>query len=130
MAWDFFAEEKRDTDCAIKALEDGVPAYELVNTHRPTDGSQPRFRIIKRVITDPTRDVVLQEVRLEVLAGPKLRLFALLAPHLVNAGTNNTGWRGDFKGQAMLFAEGGGTALAMASSTPFLARSAGYAGGE
>jgi glucoamylase len=124
----FFAEEKRDTECAIRALEDGVPAYELVNTHRPADGAAPRFRIIKRVLTDPFRDVVLQQVHLEVLSGPPLRLFALLAPHLVNAGTNNTAWLGDYKGQAMLFAEGGGAALALASSTPFLARSVGYAG--
>ena len=124
----FFAEEKRDTECAIRSLEDGVPAYELVNTHRPADGSAPRFRIIKRVITDPTRDVVLQQIRLEVLAGAPLRLFALLAPHLVNAGTNNTVWLGDYKGQKMLYAEGGGAALALASSTPFLARSVGYAG--
>jgi glucoamylase len=121
----FFAEEKRDTDCAIRSLEDGVPAYELVNTHK---SASPRFRIIKRVITDPSRDVVLQQVHLEVLSGPPLRLFALLAPHLVNGGTNNTAWTGDYKGQPMLFAEGGGAALAMASSTPFLARSVGYAG--
>ena len=124
----FFAEEKRDTESAIAALEDGVPAYELVNTHRPAPGEQPRFRIIKRVITDPSRDVVLQQVRLEVLSGPPLRLFALLAPHLVNGGTNNTAWLGDYKGHKMLFAEGSGTALALASSTPFLARSVGYAG--
>ena len=124
----FFAEEKRDTECRIRAIEDGVPAYELVNTHRPPDGGAPRFRIVKRVITDPSRDVVLQEVRLEVLAGPPLRLFALLAPHLVNAGTNNTAWLGDYKGQKMIFAEGGGAALAMAASTPMLARSVGFAG--
>lgn len=124
----FFAEEKRDTDSVINAVEDGVPAYELVNTHRPGDGTQPRFRIIKRVLTDPTRDVVLQQVRLEVLHGPPLRLFGLLAPHLVNAGTNNSGWTGDYKGQRMVFAEGGGTALAMAASVPILAASVGYAG--
>jgi glucoamylase len=124
----FFAEEKRDTDSAIASLEDGVPAYELVNTHRPANGGEPRFRIVKRIISDPARDVVLQQVRLEVLSGGPLRLFALLAPHLVNAGTNNTAWLGDYKGQAMLFAEGGGAALALASSTPFLARSVGYAG--
>ena len=129
--YSFFAEEKRDTESVITALEDGVPAYQLINTHRPSDGGPPRFRIIKRIITDPMRDVVLQEVRLETLdnhSGPPLRLFVLLAPHLVNAGTNNTGWRGEFKGQPMLFAEGGGAALALACSTPFLARSVGYAG--
>jgi glucoamylase len=124
----FFAEEKRDTDPAIRSLEDGVPAYELINTHRPDAGGAPRFRIIKRVIADPMRDVVLQQVQLEVLSGPPLRLFALLAPHLVNAGTNNTAWLGDYKGQKMLFAEGGGAALALAASTPFAARSVGYAG--
>jgi glucoamylase len=124
----FFAEEKRDTDSTITALADGVPAYELVNTHRPDAGGTPRFRIVKRVISDPRRDVVLQQLRLEVLDGSSLRLFALLAPHLVNAGHANTGWRGDYKGQAMLFAEGGGTSLALAASAPWLARSAGYAG--
>ncbi len=124
----FFAEEKRDTVSAITALEPGVPAYELVNTHRPSDGGKPRFQIIKRVVTDPSRDVILQEVRLESLTGEKLRLFCLIAPHLVNAGTNNTAWLSDYKGHPMLSAEGGGAALAVACSTPFLARSVGFAG--
>jgi glucoamylase len=123
-----FAEEKRDTDSVVTALEDGVPAYELVNTHRPADGGPPRFRITKRVFTDPRRDVVLQHVRLEALDGAKLRLHALLAPHLVNAGTNNSAWLGDYKGQHMLFAEGGGAALALAASVPWAARSVGFAG--
>lgn len=123
-----FAEEKRDTDCIITSMQDGVPAYELVNTHRPADDGPPRFRITKRIITDPRRDVVLQQIRLDVLYGPPLRLFALLAPHLVNAGSANTAWLGDTKGQPMLFAEGGGAALALAASAPWTARSVGYAG--
>ncbi len=125
----FFAEEKRDTETSIAALTDGVPAYEVTNTHRPPDGGQPRFRIVKRIITDPRRDVVLQSVKLEVLApGPKLRLFALLAPHLVNAGNSNNAWLDGYKGQEMLFAEGGGAALALAADAPWLARSVGFAG--
>jgi glucoamylase len=124
----FFAEEKRDTDSAITALSDGVPAYQVVNTHRPANGGRARFRIVKRVITDPRRDTVLQSVRLEPLDGSKLRLFALLAPHLVNAGSDNTGWLGDYKGQQMLFAEGGGAALALASDARWRARSVGFAG--
>jgi glucoamylase len=123
-----FAEEKRDTDSTIMALDDGVPEYELVNTHRPAHGGKPRFRIVKRIISDPRRDVVLQQVRLESLDGSKLRLHALLAPHLVNAGSNNTAWTGDYKGQPMLFAEGGGAALALATSAPWVKRSVGYAG--
>jgi glucoamylase len=123
-----FAEEKRDTESSIAALRDGVPAYELVNTHRPADGGKPRFRIIKQVISDPYRDVVLQRVKLERLDGSPLRLHALLAPHLVNAGSNNTAWLGDYKGQKMLFAEGGGTALALAADAGWVARSVGFAG--
>ncbi len=123
----FFAEEKRDTDSQVRPLAAGVPAYDLVNTHRPATG-EPRFRIHKRILADPGRDVVLQEVRLEVLSGGPLRLFALLAPHLVNAGANNTGWVGDYKGQPMLFAEGEGTSLALAASVGWAARSAGFAG--
>ncbi len=108
----FFAEEKRDCTFEIAALEDGVPAFRLVNTH--TGG---RFRIIKDVLTDQRADVVIQRIRLEVLNGPPLRLFALLAPHLVNGGAHNTAWIGDYKGHRMLFAEGDGTHLALGCST-------------
>src|ERR1700693_4897738 len=61
----FFAEEKRDCSSEIAALEDGVPAFRLANTH--TGG---RFRIIKHVLTDPHADAVIQSIRLEVLSGP------------------------------------------------------------
>src|SRR6201999_2587818 len=48
---------------------------------------------------------------------------------LINAGSDNTAWYGDFKGQGMLFAQGRyGFSLAVASSVPWLARSAGYVG--
>ncbi len=123
-----FAEEKRDTESVITSVADGVPAYRLVNTHRPTDGSKPRFRIVKHILSDPRRDVVLQQVRLERLDNSPLRLHALLAPHLVNAGHSNTAWLGDYKGQEMLFAEGGGAALALAAGAPWLKRSVGFAG--
>jgi len=119
----FFAEEKRDCDCEIAALEDGVPAFQLINTHRGG-----RFRIVKNVLSDHRADVVVQRIRLEVLEGPPLRLFALLAPHLVNGGAHNTGWIGDYKGHRMLFAEGDGTRLALGCSRAFQACSAGFVG--
>jgi glucoamylase len=80
------------------------------------------------VITDPRREVVLQHVRVERLSGGRLQVYALLAPHLVNGGANNTAWLGDYKGQEMLFAEGSGTALALAASCPWAARSVGFTG--
>jgi glucoamylase len=123
----FFAEEKRACTFMVETLEDGVPAFRLTGTH--TGG---RFRIVKRVISDPRADVVLQHITLEDLTGKgDLRLFALLAPHLVNGGAHNTGWVGDYKGHRMLFAHGdanAGTALAMAADRPFLACSVGFVG--
>jgi glucoamylase len=124
-ARDYFSEEKRDTRNTIEMVEDGVPAFRLVNT--AVDG---RYRISKTVFSDPVREVVLQQIRFEALVGvaSDYQLHVLVAPHLVNAGADNTGWCGDFKGHQLLFAEGRGTSLAVASSVPWLARSAGYVG--
>jgi glucoamylase len=119
----FFAEEKRDCSFEIAALEDGVPAFHLINTH-----IGGRFRVVKEVLTDQRADVVIQRIRLEVLSGGPLRLFALLAPHLVNGGAHNTAWIGDYKGHRLLFAEGHGTRLALGCSRPFAACSVGFVG--
>jgi len=120
---EFFAEEKRDCSFELMRLEDGVPAFQLTNTHLGG-----RFRITKYVIADPRADVVQQRIRLEVLDGTPLRLFALLAPHLVNGGADNTAWIDTYKGHRLLFAEGDGTRLALGCSRPFLACSVGFVG--
>ena len=119
----FFAEEKRDCTTVVDVVEDGVPAYLLTSTH--CDG---RFQIVKRVIVDPRSESVMMHIRFEVLSGGPLRLFALCAPHLVNGGAHNKGWRGSFKGQELLFAEGDGSDLAMGCEPPFLATSIGFVG--
>ncbi len=121
----YFSEEKRDADHSVQAIEDGVPAFRLVNTAR--DG---RYRITKTIFSDPEREVVLQDIRFEALIGnlSDYRLHALVAPHLVNGGADNNGWYDDFKGRQMLFAEGSGRSLAIAASVPWLARSVGYVG--
>jgi glucoamylase len=121
----FFSEEKRHTQHETHWFEHGVPAFELINTCQ-----RGRYRIHKCVITDPHRDVVLQHIRFEVLQGEvgDYRLFVLLAPHLVNGGYDNSAWLGEHKGDPMLFAEGGGTALALASSQRWRQRSAGFVG--
>jgi glucoamylase len=124
-AKDYFSEIKRDARHTVEMIEDGVPAFRLVNT--ATDG---RYRITKIVFSDPVREVVLQQLHFEALIGTlaDYQLHAIVAPHLVNAGAGNTGWYGDFKGHQMLFAEGRGLSLAVASSVPWLARSVGYVG--
>src|SRR5207253_10442295 len=47
---DFFSEEKRDAVHAIAPIADGVPGYLLTNTC-----NRGRYRIQKRIITDPQR---------------------------------------------------------------------------
>jgi glucoamylase len=119
----WFSEEKRDATHAIETFEAGVPAYRLVN-------SAARYRIEKRILADPARPALLQEIIFTPLEGiaADYRVYALLAPHLVNAGMGNTAWIGEHKGQQMLLAAGRGTCLALASSLPWGDCAAGYVG--
>ena len=131
----FFSEEKRHCKFEVAPIEPGVPGYRLVNTDL-----NERYRIEKEVFADPHRNVVLQKIRFIELGstGPPTaavptpmnsRLFALLAPHLGNVGSNNTGWTGDYKGVSMLFAESpAGLALAFACSSPWKKMSVGFSG--
>ena len=50
----FFSEEKRHAQHQIKSLARAIPAYDLVNTYAG------HYRITKRIVSDPYRDVVLQ----------------------------------------------------------------------
>jgi glucoamylase len=121
----YFSEEKRDARSETVQVAAGVPAYRVHNT--AADG---RYRIEKEILTDPWRDVVLQRVRFVPVQGTlaDFRLYVLLAPHLANGGAGNTAWVGDYKGSPMLFAVRDHHALALASSTPWLARSVGFVG--
>src|SRR3954467_8568058 len=85
----YFSEEKRDARSDTSQVAPGIPAYRVHNT--AADG---RYRIEKEILTDPWRDVVLQRVRFVPLEGTlaDLRLYVLLAPHLVNGGAGNTAW--------------------------------------
>src|SRR6202050_1713767 len=121
----FFSEEKRHCTFESQPIEPGVPAYELINTE-----NNGRYRIHKEILTDPYRNVVLQNIRFEPLQGSlaDYRLYVILAPHLANCGYHNTGWVGDYKGVPMFFAERAGTGLACASSVPWKKMSVGFAG--
>ncbi|MDE2184113.1 MAG: glucan 1,4-alpha-glucosidase [Alphaproteobacteria bacterium] len=121
----FFSEEKRDTDSSIHAIEHGVPAFVIRNRCK-----HHRYVLQKLVFADSQQDVLLQYVSFQALEGKAsdYRLFALVAPHLVNRGDNNTAWLDDYKGTPMLFANGGGSALAVACSPAFVNRSTGFVG--
>lgn len=85
----FFSEEKRDTEHEVAYLAEGVPAYTLTNTCKGG-----RYRVVKEIVSDPKRSVVLQRVSFEVLEGKlsDYHLVALLAPHLGDQGADNTAW--------------------------------------
>ena len=122
---DFFSEEKRHTQHKVEYLAEGVPAYRLTNTCM-----QGRFQIEKEIIACPGRDAILQRTRFTPLKGDleDYHVYALLAPHLGNRGSDNTAWLGEYKGVRMIFAEREGHALALAISVPWLKRSVGFVG--
>ena len=120
----FFSEEKRDARSETLQVAPGIPAYRILNT--AVDG---RYRIEKEVLTDPWRDVVLQRVRFVPLRARWLIsgfTCCWLPPR--QPGSGNTAWVGDYKGAPMLLAERDHHALALASTAPWLARSAGFVG--
>lgn len=121
----FFSEEKRHATSVVSFLAEGVPAYRLVNTC-----NQGRYRIEKEVFSDPRREVVLQQTSFIPLEGSlsDFKVYVLLAPHLANHGSGNTGWYGELKGWPMLFASRGEIAIALASTAPWKKRSAGFVG--
>jgi glucoamylase len=122
----YFSEEKRETENQIDPIEPGVPLFHLRN--RSHDG---RYVIEKTILTDPRRPVLLQSIVFQPLIGEMAdyRVYALLAPHLINAGNSNTAWVGEYKGTPMLFATSpGGASIALAASAPWLGGQAGYVG--
>src|SRR5918911_1902697 len=121
----FFAEERRDTRSEVSYLDDGVPAFRVVNTCK-----EGRYRVEKLVLTDPRRPTVLQQTHFVPLRGElgDYSAYVLLNPHLGNQGGGNTAWVGDYKGMPMLFARRGALALALVCSGPWRKRSAGFVG--
>ena len=117
----FFSWEKDDTGSRVTAPEPGVPAYHVANTCR-----RDRYRVEKEVVVHPDWPAIVQRTRFTPTdnAGD-LALYALLNPHL---GDKATAWLGDHLGVPMLFAAGGGAAVALAASVPWAKRSAGFVG--
>jgi glucoamylase len=122
----FCHEEKRDFDHAIEYPERDCLFYRLTNSE-----PRGRYRVVKHVLTDPHRSVLLVHTKLEVLDASligKLRLYALLAPHLAGFGAGNSGWCCEIGDNKLIHAQRSGVDLLMACSTGFSRRSVGYVG--
>jgi len=122
----FCHEEKTDLEHQIEYPERACLFYRLTNTDL-----QGRYRLIKEICTDPHRSVLLVHTRLEILDKSwlgKLRLYALLAPHLDRCGSGNSGRCAEIGASMLLHAWRGAYHLTMGCTTHFTRRSVGYVG--
>lgn len=121
----FFSEEKLNTVHQIKHIAKDVPGYTITNSCH-----QHHYRLEKEIITDPTRDTLLQKIQFFPTNKNRkdFKLFVILAPHLANSGAGNTAWTGNYKGVPMLFGRRLDASLALACSVPFKKMSAGFVG--
>ena len=122
----FFHEERRDLDHEIHYPEEGALLYRLKNSDR-----EGRYFIEKEVIADPHSSVLLIQTRIEITdpeLRKKLRVFALLAPHLQRSGNHNSASVCELGGRAFLRAKREGVHLVMGATPDFSRRSVGYVG--
>jgi glucoamylase len=121
----FFSEEQRDCAVDTRTTEPGIPFYTVENSCL-----SGRYQIFKHILVDPSRDVLLQQVKL-VPSGvnlDELRLFVLLTPHLGDRGKGNSGRMESYRNTPMLMAQREQYALALASSAPWISRTVSYVG--
>src|SRR6266404_5496241 len=122
----FCHEEKRDLNHLIEYPARDCLFYRLTNSE-----PRGRYRVIKHVLTDPHGSVLLVHTNLEVfdesLRG-KLRLYALLAPHMAGCGGGNSGWCSEIGAIKLIHAQREDVHLIMACSSGFSRRSVGYVG--
>jgi glucoamylase len=121
----FCHEEKRDLDHAVEYPDRHCPFYRLTNTD-----PEGRYRVVKHVLTDPHRSVLLVHTRVEVtdesLRG-KLRLYTLLAPH----GNTNSSWCTEIGETGLMYARCDNILpvhMVVGCSSGFSRRSVGYVG--
>ena len=115
----FCHEEKRDLNHLVEYPERDCLLYRLTNSER-----QGRYRLIKHVLADPHRSVLLIHTRVEVLDDSlrrKLRLYALLAPH----GAGNSGRCSEIGASTLMHAQREDVHLVTGCSSGFSRRSIG-----
>jgi glucoamylase len=121
----FFHEEKRDLERSFEYIDNEALGVRL--TGRDPQG---RYALVKEIISDPHQPTVLVHVRME--GAPeflsRLKVYALLAPHLEVGGAGNSARAIDVGGKRVLLAWKDITSLAMAADCGFSKTSCGYVG--
>ena len=121
----FAHEEKRDLLHSFEYIHPEALGVRYVN--RDPEG---RYSLTHEIISDPHHSVVLQSVKLEGHEDliPRLKVYALLAPHLDGGGAGNTARAVDIAGRKMLLAWKNEWSLAMGASCGFSRVSCGFVG--
>jgi glucoamylase len=121
----FFHEEKRDLKSTFEYIDAEALGVRYFNSD--PDG---RYTLTKEIICDPHHSVVLQHIRLEGHPDllPRLKVYALLAPHLDDGGARNTARAADIAGKKVLLAWKDQWSLAMSASSGFSRVSCGFVG--
>jgi glucoamylase len=121
----FVHEEKRDLETTFEYIDPEANGVRYVNRDR--DG---RYSLTKEIICDPHHGVVLQHVRLEGRADlvPRLKVYALLAPHLDCGGAGNSASAVDIAGHKVVMAWKNQWSLVMAANCSFKHVSCGFVG--
>src|SRR5213594_3872315 len=118
----FCHEEKRDLNHLVEYPERDCLFYRLTNSER-----RGRYRLIKHVLADPHRSVLLIHTQVDVIDESlrgKLRLYALLAPH----GAGNSGRCCEIGASTLMHAQREDVHLVTGCSHGFTRRSVGYVG--
>lgn len=121
----FLHEEKRDLDQRFEYIDDDALGVRLINSDR-----EGRYTLTKQVICDPHHSVLLMQVKLDGDAEfiKRLKLYALLAPHVSGGGAGNSARVVEVAGQKVLLAWKDGTSVSMAVDSGFERASCGYVG--
>ncbi len=121
----FAHEEKRDLESEFEYIDPEALGVRYINRDR-----EGRYALIKEIICDPHHSVVLQRVRIEGHAEllPRLKVYALLAPHLDNGGGHNRARAVDIAGHKVLLAWKNQWSLTMAADCDFSRVSCGFVG--
>ena len=121
----FFHDERRNTDSTIEQLCGDSLGFRIVN--RDNEG---RYTIEKQIITAPHAACLL--LRTKITIEPdwqnRIRVFALLAPHLDIGGCGNTGELIRHNDRLLLTAHRNGSFVAMDCSCGFTRGSCGFVG--
>ena len=122
----FCHEERRDLEHQLEYPEKSTLYYRLTNADR-----EGRYRLVKDIITDPHASVFLLRTRLDILderLRGKLKLYALLAPHMKGLGQHNSAWWYDIDCRPVFHVQREDLHMVFGCSPDFARRSVGYVG--